>query len=568
MCPTGCTCRQSDKGRRRVSCPKGGMLDPIPIQDMSPDMEVLDISAPADNWNKLTLGPLFQNFKSLQELHITRSNILQIGMHAFWGVPSLQVLNLSFNNITAVFDHNFRGLVNLIELYLNDNRIHKLPMGSFKHLSELRVLNLERNQIADLVPRLFVKLSKLEVLKLSFNPVLELNPEVFKDIPELRVLQCRGCGLRRINTQIYHLLPYLSHLDLGNNRMQFVEADEFVDLHRLRVLRMDGNQLPVVLEKTFVNNVHLRSLCLARNRLAKVTNEAFLNLTNLVELDISYNKLDKLEGESLQPVADKLQKLLISGNLFGLPVIRTALQIASKVNDLGLADMKIAEIPAGLLPDHIQRLNLSGNYLSNVSLQMLPLQLVALDISRNKLRGLKEHVIMRLEELEEVRLENNSWSCDLCHISPMLFRANQSRVLKGVKCATPASLKGRLLSSLSYEEVKVCDEGRSSQSEFATFVKNKLALIIGGSGLLLFLIFCILFVVISCIRRHSMHNRNQVIKDKEDIRLDTAAAIFVGSKNEITFKFPLDLTERKVSVSTIDEMKKDTLRTLPNGTGI
>ncbi|RZC38686.1 LRR 8 domain containing protein [Asbolus verrucosus] len=183
LCPSICTCKVTEKGRRKVVCIEGGMVDPIPTTEMDAGMEILEISAPETNWNSLTITPIFQHFKKLEELHIKKSNIHQIGMHVFWGVPSLRLLDLTLNNISGVFDHNFRGLVNLVELNLDDNRIRSLQTGVFKHLTELRILTLQRNLLEELVPRLFLKLGKLHVLKLSGNKFEELNPEVFKDIP-------------------------------------------------------------------------------------------------------------------------------------------------------------------------------------------------------------------------------------------------------------------------------------------------------------------------------------------------------------------------------------------------
>ncbi|KAF5274721.1 hypothetical protein FQA39_LY07113 [Lamprigera yunnana] len=182
MCPLNCSCTLNSKGRKITSCIQGGMTNSIPVNDMDSEMEVLDISAPENNWNLLIIGPVFQKFKTLEEIRITRSNVVQIGMHSFWGVPSVKVLDLTFNNISAVFDHNFRGLVNLIELHLDDNLIKRLPSGVFKHMTELRILTLERNRIEELVPRMFARLSKLQVLKLSENNLTELLPEAFKDI--------------------------------------------------------------------------------------------------------------------------------------------------------------------------------------------------------------------------------------------------------------------------------------------------------------------------------------------------------------------------------------------------
>lgn len=183
LCPTSCTCEQTDSGQRKVSCFKGGMRDPIPTSQMDPGVEILEISAPAGDHNTLSIAPIFQQLKQLKEVSIRWSNVHQISMHAFWGVPSIQLLDLSHNNISTVFDHNFRGLVNLLELNLDDNRIERLQIGAFKHLTELRILTMQRNLLEELVPRVFLKLAKLHVLKLSENKFEELDPEVFKDIP-------------------------------------------------------------------------------------------------------------------------------------------------------------------------------------------------------------------------------------------------------------------------------------------------------------------------------------------------------------------------------------------------
>lgn len=184
LCPSICICRITEKGRRKVICNKGGMVDPIPTIEMDPGVESLDISAPDNDQNYLTITPIFQHLKKLEELRIIKSQVRQIGMHSFWGVPSLRTLDLSLNEVSAVFDHNFRGLVNLVELNLDDNKIDTLQTGVFKHLTELRILTLQRNLLGELVPRLFLKLAKLHVLKLSGNKFEEgLNPEVFKDVP-------------------------------------------------------------------------------------------------------------------------------------------------------------------------------------------------------------------------------------------------------------------------------------------------------------------------------------------------------------------------------------------------
>lgn len=182
ICPSECVCSLDDRGRRQVVCTKGGMVVPLPISMIDPAVEVLKITAPDDSQNSLTIGPIFQQFSRIEEIHIVKSNIPAIGKHSFWGVTNLKVLNLSHNNISQVFDSNFRGLVQLTELYLDDNRIESIVSGTFRHLTELRVLSVAKNRITKLAPRQFLSLAKLHHLDLSGNAIEELAPDVFKDV--------------------------------------------------------------------------------------------------------------------------------------------------------------------------------------------------------------------------------------------------------------------------------------------------------------------------------------------------------------------------------------------------
>lgn len=181
-CLPNCTCYLDFKGRNALLCKDGGMIGPLAFTNITLDIEVVKITAPEDNMNTLTMSPVFQNYRNLEEIYVTRSNIPQLGMHFFWGLTKLDILDLSQNNITQPLDHNFRGLTKLKELYLDDNRINSLPSGTFKYLQELKLLSIQRNRINELMPRIFLEIKKLKVLKLNGNHLNELNPVVFEDI--------------------------------------------------------------------------------------------------------------------------------------------------------------------------------------------------------------------------------------------------------------------------------------------------------------------------------------------------------------------------------------------------
>lgn len=555
-------------------------------------VEVLSITAPLDSLNALTIGPIFQPFTHLEELHITRSNVPAIGKYSFWGVPSLQVLNLAQNNISHIAEHNFRGLVHLVELCLDDNRIESMPSETFRYLPELRRLSLARNRIHELVPRLFIMLGKLHSLILSGNPLTELNPEVFKDIQALRTFRCRACQLTNVNTLIYRLLTDLMFLDLGDNEFKYISADEFHELRKLQVLLIDGNQLPVILDKTFGSGERggskvvlgdLQVLNLARNRLAKVTNLAFANMSTLKDLDLSYNKLDKLETATFHPLGESLRTLNLSGNPVAMADLKHILQMVAKVKTLALADMGISELPLGLFAyhEHLRFLNLSGNSFSLLIPQILsPIpRLHTLDLSRNRFRGIDEKLLVRLEKISNLIIKDNPWACDLCHIPPLLMRLNKSSMMEALwelTCKSPYALAGRTLHSLQRMELEWCASGLQAPSDENTGAvgvprsllptEAQLGLIAGLVAAILFIFVGIMVgVCIVCSRHHANHYYTR----EEERNQETEAIVDDPNSNgNGTFKFPLDLSKaKKVSIATIDEITKDPeLHVLTNGT--
>lgn len=64
LCPASCTCKPSDKGKRRITCLAGGLSDPIPTGQMDPRTEILEISAPEDRKNWLSVTSIFQVWAS------------------------------------------------------------------------------------------------------------------------------------------------------------------------------------------------------------------------------------------------------------------------------------------------------------------------------------------------------------------------------------------------------------------------------------------------------------------------------------------------------------------------
>ncbi|XP_050307145.1 toll-like receptor Tollo [Anthonomus grandis grandis] len=556
LCPTKCTCTQDQKNRKTVLCKDGGLIGPLTLQNVSEDTQILKITAPDDNSNMLTMSPVFHSFKQLEEIHITKSNIPQLGKHFFYGLTRLDVLNLSQNNITQPLDHNFRGLDKLKQLLLDDNRIQSLPSGTFRFLHGLKVLSIQRNRITELANRIFLEIGNLTVLKLSGNDLRQLNSEVFSDVQKLRRLECRGCNLRKLHKEIYHFLPHLTYLDLGDNDIMNLHTDDLKDLTNLEHLKLDGNQLLILHDNTFVNQIFLRELDVSRNALTKIAANAFVELYNLTELNLSRNKLGKIHEGAFNYIVGTLEKLDLSGNQLKQHTLKE-LSCLKFLKELKLSQCGLVETDPKMFPPNLEKLDLSGNFITTINAEHLPTQLDQLDISKNKIRGISEANLIRLDLLSSLNLVDNPWSCDLCYIVPLLERANRSHTFSQVICASPFTMRNKSLGMLEKSQLTWCTAASHSAGDADFFLisqDGKIGIIAASMSVCLLLLTIAAIIGALCYsRRHAAkyYTHEDKLDSEGDNMFQNHSPLFCDG--ELSFKFPLD-AEKKVSIATIEEM--------------
>lgn len=193
--------------------------------------------------------------------------------------------------------------------------------------------------------------------------------------------------------------------------------------------------------------------------------------------------------------------------------------------------------------------------------------LLTLDITKNRFRGLENDIVLKLDNIEDLRLDNNPWSCDLCFIVPMLERVNTSTTFRNVVCYQPYNFKGKRLGNVRHEYLSWCTAASLSGDANYFFIGNdgNIGLIAAGTSvclLLLTLIFIIGAYLYS--RRHAAKyytHEDKLSKDGEAI-FETHSPLFCEDR-ELSFKFPID-NEKRMSISTIDEIKKE--HAVQNGT--
>lgn len=573
-CPRSCRCGLDRKGRRVVSCLDGGGKDPMPLPGPADDAEVFEVAPPADRPNYFTIGPIFgRHHRKLEELHIVHSNLPSMGSHSFYGLASLQVLNLTHNNISAAVEPNFTGLKSLRDLFLSDNRIESVPSSAFHHLEDVRRISLARNRIRELSSRIFFKLAHLQDLDLSYNPLSELNHEVFRDVPELRVLRCRGCGVPLVNRTLFEVLHDLEVLDLGDNKLTVFTADHLAPLKQLQELWLDGNHLTTLPSGMFRHNPQLQTLDLARNLIGKVEDEAFLNLPGLRTLDLGHNRLERLHASVLSLLGESLRTLVVAGNALPTEELARLLRGVPHLTRLSLADMRLRAVPAGLLSHlrELRLLNVSGNMLTALhpsALQGLH-KLDTVDVSRNLLVGLDEQSLLRLDAVELVLLDGNHWSCDTCHLPPLLSRVARSAPtspLRRLRCDAPRSLAGEPLEGLDLSRLKWCAAGPGvgpDSPRSLLSADSQLGVIAAAAAVaLLILAGAALLAVVA----YSKHHADYYYTHEDNLGPEREAifenmGVVIDGRGGCNKKAP-----KRVTIATIDELTKDPeLHGLTNG---
>lgn len=391
---------------------------------------------------------------------------------------------------------------------------------------------------------------------------------VFFLLQELTYLECRGCALKTLNNDIFHLLPNLIHLDLGRNEFRNVTSNDLKDLQSLRHLKIDGNLITVIDNSTFIHQAALKRLSLANNRISKISAGAFVENHNLTELDVSYNRVNDMQF--LEPLYDILEKLILSGNHLRMESLKYLVYL-SVLKELRLSDCGLAQVDFEVIPKSVVILDLSENYLSTIEKEILPLNLTTLDISGNRFRGLEEDFLMALDNTQDLKLDHNLWSCDLCHIVPMLERANRSEVFREVLCSAPYTVKGKKLERIDRNDLTWCNSPSYTANDanfFSIGEDGKVGILVASTSV--FLLFLTVMAIIGALcytnrhaARYYTHEDKIATIEGESIFGSNHSPLFCDG--ELNFKFPLDgIEEKKISIATIDEIKKE--HTIANGT--
>ncbi|XP_055499375.1 transforming growth factor beta activator LRRC32-like [Leucoraja erinacea] len=237
-------------------------------------------------------------------------------------LPAIRKLDLSHNSIGALTEESLLTLGSLRHLDVSNNQLKTITSGALGHLSKLRELNLSNN-----------------LLTRNFSS---------------------GSGA-------FSLLYKLKVLHLSDNYWDSdTVAQQLKNLSSLEELHLSGNLLMKLTADTLCGMQSLKHVALERNYITEISAGTFECLAHLDELNLAMNSLSCISDFHLS----KLKVLNISRN--GIEFFMTNVSDDEyQLRELDLSHNRLFHFP--LLPKlhHIERLNLSGNFLISVAAEPL-----------------------------------------------------------------------------------------------------------------------------------------------------------------------------------------------------
>ncbi|XP_032992447.1 leucine-rich alpha-2-glycoprotein [Lacerta agilis] len=298
---------------------------------------------------------------------------------------------------------------NITEFSCSSPSLSHFPAG---FPEQTTLISVEFTNISTIGEDALLGLPKLQELHLSNNRLKDLPSGLFRDLPQLHTLDLTSNLLEDLPPSIFENSTSLTHLFLKMNQLANLRPQWFKPLRRLETLDLSNNQLK------------------------DVPPSCFSTLENLTALDLSFNFLRQLSPQILE----------------GMPLLERLELGANQLRSI--ADKTFQEVP-----------RLGFLFLQNNSLTRLPpgifeplRNLDTLFISDNQIASWDPRFSGQLTQLS-LDLARNPWACDCRMRTFVNWVTRHSAVLysrEEVVCASPKSLKGRVVMSLGDAEYGTC----------------------------------------------------------------------------------------------------------------
>ncbi|XP_068560933.1 toll-like receptor 7 [Cebidichthys violaceus] len=470
-----------------------------------PKLEVIDLSfnfALKLYPTTLNLSKEFSNLVSLKTLHLEGLVFQNLGLDTLrplYELRKLSALNLGTNFIIHSDSTIFSKFLHLKMIYLAENRLYPIPVRSpsdgYNQGSDLSISPLVKPHPKDFVYELSHGLIKEEcfdsgrVLILSSNNLFFISPKQFEGYGNIACLNLSSNGFSAaLNGTEFSLLPNLTYLDLSFNRIDLAYDNAFKELNKLQVLDLSNNDhyfkaFGVTHNLNFTKNLPaLRVLNMSHNSISTLTTKMmhsksltelqftnnflgtlwkekdgsykmlFTNLTNLTILDISYNSIAKIPDNVYEYLPSNLTTLRINHNYL-TDFIWDKLKCFHQLQILDLSFNYISNVTGIKANVSLTFLDLSHNHIIHLDNGFLKgaKSLTTLSLSNNKLTIINQSTFQSRPEsqIKTLFMQRNPFQCTCVSLDFIVWIENSDVKIPWltteVKCDTPANQYGQVL---------------------------------------------------------------------------------------------------------------------------
>lgn len=220
----------------------------------------------------------------------------------------LKYLSMKYGSISKIETQDFANLTSVQEITLTKNQIITLQQFSFYNLPNLTVLTLDENNVKELVTDTFYQLPALQKLYLTSNNITLIHDGAFRHLVNLVELELDRNNISELKKECFDGLANLRKLDLRRNKISVLNSFTFTELWNLQELLLDYNEIHIVAQRAFDGLSLLRKLSMAHNKLVTLVVGLFEGVRGLCSLDLRHNQLRRFATENLRPIYDNLKK--------------------------------------------------------------------------------------------------------------------------------------------------------------------------------------------------------------------------------------------------------------------
>ncbi|XP_012289088.1 protein artichoke [Orussus abietinus] len=321
----------------------------------------------------------------LEKLEISNGSLSSLPVEALTPLKKLRTLDLHGNRIKELKRNQFKGLRDTENLDLSHNLIDKLDPSHLADLTKMGWCNLSHNAIGELKRGTFARNSVLKVLNLNYNKIKKLDSNTFRGMRFLRRLFLSDNQINEVARGTFGSITRIGTIDLARNFIKKVDYQMFNQLQYSELIDVSEN-LVTVIEKLAFKDLYLTKVNLSHNEISKIEAGAFENCANITILDLSYNKLENISKYAFDSASYAMELQLSYNQLTSL-------------NQVPLHNMTGMKV-----------LNVSYNLIHSVPRQTFPklYELHTIDLSNNNLSEIYNAVFQTLFSLRFLNLSHNS----------------------------------------------------------------------------------------------------------------------------------------------------------------